>query len=498
LASYLCQVKTVQRSQGQSVLAAAAYRSASRLVDERLAMDFDFTNKGGVEHAEILLPDGAPEALCDRSRLWNTVERSEARKDAVPAREVLLALPHELSSEQRRDLVRAFVREHITSRGMIADVALHQPGKEGDQRNFHAHILVTTRRVGPEGFGKKDPAWWSPRQVRDWRGGWAEIQNEHLRRHLGPHAPQVSHLSLAAQGIDREPTEHLGPSATALERRRQRTDKGDRNRDVRARNETTGKLRREYSKTAERLEAKAPQVEAPIEKLIAEASRVRAEMLADRENWSREREGLGKPSVASSQAVERQLLDEDRRARARAHGRLQTTEARVERVRNRRLQLVAWIRNPARMIWAKHAELNAIARARKAAREADLRYSFRQTWLRSPQGRAAVAARRQPDLDQAAAAARKRRTLERKIKRMDRRLATATRTLNDLVVAQELGAKSLRVPAQSPDATRFLRSVGEPARSAIQRFPAPVRQQAIDRLNRGQGRRLGRSFFPMP
>jgi hypothetical protein len=142
--------------------------------------------------------------------------------------------------------------------------------------------------------------------------------------------------------------------------------------------------------------------------------------------------------------------------------------------------------------------LNAIARARKTAREADLRYTFRQSWLRTPQGHAAVSAQRQPALDQAAEAGRKRRTLERKIKRMDRRIGTATRTLNDLVVAQELGEKSLRVPAQSPDATRFLKSVGEPARAALQRYPVPARQQAVDRLNRGQGRRLGRSLFPSP
>jgi len=102
---------------------------------------------------------------------------------------------------------------------MIADVAMHEPGKEGDQRNYHAHILVTTRAVGPAGFGRKDPSWRTPQQVRDWRAGWAKIQNEHLQRTLGPDAPQVSHLSLAERGVDRAPTVHLGPSATALERK---------------------------------------------------------------------------------------------------------------------------------------------------------------------------------------------------------------------------------------------------------------------------------------
>ncbi|HTX48089.1 MAG TPA: MobA/MobL protein, partial [Caulobacteraceae bacterium] len=300
------------------------------------------------------------------------------------------------------------------------------------------------------------------------------------------------------QGLDREPTEHLGPSATALERKERRTDRGDRNRDVAARNRTAEGLRRDYSDTAERLERAAPRVDAPIDKLIAEATRVRAQMLVDREAWSREREALTKPPVPSAQALERQFLREDFAGRTRAQAALRLTEARVGTVRRRRLELVAWIRNPARMIWAKHAELNAIARARKAAREAELRYALRQAWLRTPQGRAAVSARRQPDLNRAADAARKRRTLERKIKRIDRRIATATRTLNDLVVAEELGERSFKVPAQSPDATRFLRSVGEPARAAVQRHPLPARQQALERLNKVRGRQLGQRLFPSP
>ena len=197
MASFLCQVQTIQRSQGRSAVAAAAYRSGQSLVDERLAMEFDFARKEGIEFSEIILPPEAPATFADRATLWNAAERRETRKDGVPAREVLLALPHELDFKQRRDLVRAFVAEHITARGMVADVAMHEPGREGDERNFHAHILVTTRRIGPEGLGTKDPSWWSPRLVREWRSGWADIQNQHLRHHLGPQAPQVTHLSLS-------------------------------------------------------------------------------------------------------------------------------------------------------------------------------------------------------------------------------------------------------------------------------------------------------------
>lgn len=496
MASFLCQVQTIQRSAGRSAVAAAAYRSGMALTDERLAMDFDFAGKEGVEFAEILAPEAAPSRFSDRQTLWNAAEKREARKDAVPARELLLALPHELDFEQRRALVRAFVAEHLVGQGMVADVAMHRPGKEGDQRNFHAHILVTTRRVGPEGFGAKEPAWRTPQQVRAWREGWAEIQNQHLRRHLGPDAPQVSHLSLAEQGIDRTPAEHLGPAATALERRDRRTDRGDRNRDVRTRNDAVDQLRRDYSATADRLAAGAPEVEAPIDKLVLEAVRVREGLMAERAAWEAERlaiVGLRTPSV---QAIERDLLGPDAAARRQARLRLQGVEARVASVRKRRLQLVAWIRNPGRMIWAKHAELNALARARSEVRRAELRFEIRQAWLRSSSGQALVAARRQPSLDRATEGASKRRTLVRKIKRMDRRIDAATRTLSDLMVAQELGQRQLRVPTQSPDATRFIRDVGAPARAAIARYPAPAHQQAIERLNRGQGRSIAKTLFP--
>lgn len=160
---------------GRSAVAAAAYRSGACLVDDRLAMEFNFAAKDAIEHAEILLPANAPAAYQDRAVLWNAAENSEARKDAVPARELLVSLPHELSFLQRRELVRDFVSEHLVSRGMVADLAMHKPGKEGDERNFHAHILVTTRDVGPGGFKRKNTEWRTPGALREWREEWAEV-----------------------------------------------------------------------------------------------------------------------------------------------------------------------------------------------------------------------------------------------------------------------------------------------------------------------------------
>jgi len=494
VATYLCRIQTIQRGEGRSAVAAAAYRAGQSLVDQRLAMDFDFAGKAGVEFSEILTPEGAPVAYRDRETLWNAAELSEQRRDAVPAREILLALPHELDFEQRRDLVRAFVAQHLTARGMIADVAMHRPVQEGDQRNYHAHILVTTRRVSPQGFGRKEPDWRTPAQVREWRAGWAQIQNEHLRRHLGPGAPQVSHLTLAEQGLDRAPGEHLGPSSTALERRQKRTDRGERNRDIAARNDAAARSRQDYSATADRLAAAAPRIEAPVEALITEAQRVRDAMVAERALWEAQRNALGSIKVPSTRRLAADLLDDDQSRRLRAQAALKRTEDRIATTRRRRLELVQWIRNPARMIWAKHAELNALARARGAAREAELHYAFRAAWVRSPEGRAVIETRRQPSLENAAEASRAQRTLVRKIKRMDRRIIAGTRTVNDLRVARELGVSHLTVPAHSPDATRFIRDVGAPAREALARYPAPARRDALDRLNRGQS--LGQSLFP--
>jgi hypothetical protein len=219
-------------------------------------------------------------------------------------------------------------------------------------------------------------------------------------------------------------------------------------------------------------------------------------MVAERGAWQAEHDRLRVGPVPSVGKIESEFLGEDARALARARGRLRSTETRVARVRARRLGLVSWIRNPARMIWAKHAELNALARARRAARQTELSFALRGAWLQSADGQAFIAGRRQPALDQAADAGRRRRTLIRKIRRMDRRIDAAGKTLADLLVARELGERHLRVPARSPDATRFIRDVGAPAREAIARRPELARRQAIERLNRGQGRSVLRTLFP--
>ncbi|TJZ78696.1 MobQ family relaxase [Paracoccus hibiscisoli] len=197
MAIYHFDASVISRSKGRSATAASAYRAAERVVDRRTGEVHDYTRKHGVEHTEILAPEHAPDWARDRSALWNAVEQIERRKDAQVSREVRVALPSELTAEQNRDLVRGFVQAQFVSRGMVADIALHAPGREGDQRNHHAHIMLTTREIGPEGFGAKNRDWNAKEVLVDWRSSWAEHVNQTLER-CNVHE-RVDHRTLEAQ-----------------------------------------------------------------------------------------------------------------------------------------------------------------------------------------------------------------------------------------------------------------------------------------------------------
>ncbi|PZP27518.1 MAG: MobA/MobL family protein [Kocuria rhizophila] len=200
MAIYHFDASVISRSKGRSATAASAYRAAERVVDRRTGEMHDYTRKHGVEHTEILAPAHAPDWARDRSALWNAVEQIERRKDAQVSREVRVALPSELSVEQNRDLVRGFVQEQFVARGMVADIALHAPGREGDQRNHHAHIMLTTREIGPEGFGAKNRDWNAKELLVDWRSSWAEHVNRTLERCSV--YERVDHRTLEAQRED--------------------------------------------------------------------------------------------------------------------------------------------------------------------------------------------------------------------------------------------------------------------------------------------------------
>src|ERR1700755_6649 len=125
MAIYHFSAKVISRAAGSSALPAAAYRSASRLHDQRLDRDHDFSNKAGVVHSEVMLPDGAPEHLADREKLWNTVEATEKRVDAQLAREVEFAIPRELDQTEGIRLAREYLKAEFVDRGMIADLNVH-------------------------------------------------------------------------------------------------------------------------------------------------------------------------------------------------------------------------------------------------------------------------------------------------------------------------------------------------------------------------------------
>jgi ATP-dependent exoDNAse (exonuclease V) alpha subunit len=204
MAIYHFSVKVVSRAKGQSVVAAAAYRASESLADERYGITHDYSRKEGVEHSEILLPEGAPEWMADRQRLWNQVEAAEKRKDAQLARELEIGLPIELTHAESVELMHDYLRRHFVAKGMVADFSVH----EDDPNNPHAHVLLTMREVTAEGFGQKVRSWNAKADLLQWREAWAEAANEQLAR--AGHAVRIDHRTLEAQGIELEPGKKIG------------------------------------------------------------------------------------------------------------------------------------------------------------------------------------------------------------------------------------------------------------------------------------------------
>lgn len=238
MAIFHLSVKPVQRSKGRSAINAAAYRSGVCLSDERTGIVYDYTRKQGVEYTEIITPTGEN---IDREKLWNLAEASEKRKDGTTAREYEIALPEELTQNERKILSQEFGKYLSDRHGCAVDVAIHKPNRKGDQRNYHAHILCTTRQFQPGGkLGAKCDVELSDRdrqkknlpgrktELDATRVQWAHLVNTALQR--AGHLKRVSHEKLEAQGIERKPTNHLGPVATAMERRGERSERGDLNR----------------------------------------------------------------------------------------------------------------------------------------------------------------------------------------------------------------------------------------------------------------------------
>jgi len=214
MAIYHFSAKVVSRGGGSSAVAAAAYRSAGRLYDERLDRHHDFSNKTGVVHSEVMLPEGAPEEWRDRAKLWNEVEAVEVRKDAQLAREIEFAIPREMSQADGIQLARDFVQKEFVERGMVADLNVHWDVGADGLTKPHAHVMLSMREVGENGFGAKVRDWNRTELLTHWREAWAEHVNGRLAQ-LDIDA-RIDHRSLEAQGIDLEPQNKIGPAAARM------------------------------------------------------------------------------------------------------------------------------------------------------------------------------------------------------------------------------------------------------------------------------------------
>lgn len=288
MAQYRFSVKPrLSRGKGASVARAVSYITRSEVHDERTGEDFDFsrhTNKA--LFVGVYAPQKAPEWAHDLQALTNEIENAEKRKDAQLAMPLELSLAHELTLEQNRWMLQDFIKENFTRQGYATIAAIHEPPEHGDERNIHAHLLVTLRTLDENGFSptKKEQQDFfraKSERVEGLRQSWEKHLKHHLERHgFEQEAARVSCLSLDAQGIDREATQHLGAVAAHMERNGEQSERGNANREIEERNRERERL------NAEREE---------IARAQHEAARASARHVWTREEWERwKRDDLSK------------------------------------------------------------------------------------------------------------------------------------------------------------------------------------------------------------
>jgi hypothetical protein len=259
---------------GRSSVAAAAYISREKLKDEREGNTYHYNRRGGVVYERIRLPDGAPEEWNDRATLWNAVEAKETRSNSRTARMIDIALPAELTREQQIILVEKHVVETYVAAGMCADIAIHDKGDD----NPHAHVLLCTRNIKDGAFDEKVRLWDKAETLEEWREAWARHCNEALA--LNGHDVRIDHRSYDRQGIDKIPSIHLGVAVHAMEKKGIETERGDRNREIAAKNLEIEKLKKQ--------EAELIAAREQLLKEETEAKEARSE--AARRGWETRRE----------------------------------------------------------------------------------------------------------------------------------------------------------------------------------------------------------------
>ena len=241
MAIYHFSVKTISRGNGRSAVACAAYRSGEKLVCNFYGKEQDYTKKTGVEFTEIYAPENTNTELLNRQTLWNKVEKAERRKDALLAREFEIAFPGELNAEQRKNMLNELCQNLVKKYGVIVDAAIHAPHTDSgsDERNYHAHIMFTTRSINEHGdFSAKKYRDFSrdngTETVSHWRESFAELCNHHLEQN--GFDERVDHRSYEDQESDLEATQHEGPQATYLRRRGIFTEISLKNDEIKLRN----------------------------------------------------------------------------------------------------------------------------------------------------------------------------------------------------------------------------------------------------------------------
>jgi hypothetical protein len=253
--AFHCQAKVISRTKGQSAVACAAYRTRTQLEDERYGKVQDFSRMKGLEFLWHAAPADAPAWAKDVGQTWNEVERAEVRRNSTLAREYVAAFPHQLDVQQREWMLKDFVREEFTRKGLIVTAVIHAPDQKGDQRNYHTHVMVAERPVDEEGWSKhKDRSLQSKETLAEVREKWAELGARQLERagfeveagrwrhghkslkQQEAAALERGDLAYAEQVRDREPTTHVGHVGTAIERKGRSSERGELNREVEARN----------------------------------------------------------------------------------------------------------------------------------------------------------------------------------------------------------------------------------------------------------------------
>ena len=265
MAIYHCSIKIISRGKGKSAVAAAAYRSGEKLINNYDGITHDYTRKSGIAYTEILLPSHAPPDFQNRSALWNSVEKIEKSKNSQLAREIELAIPKELPPEQQIRLVREYVKDNYVSAGMCADIAIH----DKNDGNPHAHTMLTMRPLNENGeWGAKskkeyitdkngeriklkngnfktkkvDTVDWNEQSKAElWRSKWAELANKYLEQNSI--ADRIDHRSFERQGTEQIPTVHLGVAASQMERKGITTERGNINREIKAHNRILAEIK---------------------------------------------------------------------------------------------------------------------------------------------------------------------------------------------------------------------------------------------------------------